>query len=89
MKDRLKIGWGKRSIALDGPVPICGQFYLRVSAGQYTPVLASALAISNKQDAVIFVTVDMVSFPAEGLKRVQSILKKEAPEIPAEKIILN
>ncbi|MBR4663194.1 MAG: hypothetical protein IKO93_04910 [Lentisphaeria bacterium] len=89
MKDRLKIGWGKRSIAPDGPVPICGQFYLRVSAGQYTPVLASALAISNKQDAVIFVTVDMVSFPAEGLKRIQAILKKEAPEIPVEKIILN
>ena len=89
MKDRLKIGWGKRSIAPEGPVPIAGQFHLRISAGQYTPVLASALAISNKQDAVIFVTVDMVSFPADALKRVQAILKKEAPEIPVEKIILN
>ena len=89
MKNQLKIGWGKRSIAPDGPVPIAGQFYLRVSQGQYTPVLASALAIGNQQDAVIFVTVDMVFFPAEGLKRVQAILKKEAPEIPAEKIILN
>ena len=89
MKNQLKIGWGKRSIAPDGPVPIAGQFYLRVSAGQYTPVLASALAITGGNDAVIFVSVDMVAFSAEELKCVQAILKKEVPEIPVEKIILN
>ena len=89
MKNQLKIGWGKRSIAPDGPVPIAGQFYLRVSAGQYTPVLASALAVSNEKDAVIFVSVDMVVFSAEELKSVHRILKKEVPEIPVEKIILN
>ena len=89
MKNQLKIGWGKRSIAPDGPVPIAGQFYLRVSAGQYTPVLASALAVSNEKDAVILVSVDMVVFSAEELKCVHRILKKEVPEIPVEKIILN
>ena len=85
----LQIGWGKRSIAQDGPVPITGQFFLRVSQGQYSPVLASALVISNEKDTVIFVTVDVVSFSAEALKDIQATLKKEMPEIPVEKIIIN
>ena len=55
--DALKIGWAKRSIAKDGPVPITGQFYLRVSQGQFSPVLASALAVSTEKDSVIFVSV--------------------------------
>ena len=85
----LQIGWGKRSIAQDGPVPITGQFYLRVSQGQYSPVLASALVISNEKDSVIFVTVDVVSFGADALRDIQTLLKKEMPEIPVEKIIIN
>ena len=85
----LKIGWAKRSIAKEGPVPITGQFYLRISQGQYTPVLASALAISTQKDSVIFVSLDIVSFSADTLKKVHAILKKEAPGIPVEKIILN
>ena len=87
--DALKIGWAKRSIAKDGPVPITGQFYLRISQGQYSPVLASALAVSTEKDSVIFVSVDMPSFSAVTLQKVHAILKKESPEIPAEKIILN
>ena len=85
----LKIGWGKRSIAQKGPVPITGQFHLRVSQGEFTPVIASALAISNEKDSVIFVTLDVVSFSAVALKEIQETLKKEAPEIPVEKIIIN
>ena len=85
----LKIGWGRRSIAQKGPVPITGQFYLRISQGEYSPVLANALVISNEKDAVIFVTLDVVSFSDAALRDIHAILKKEAPEIPAEKIILN
>ena len=59
--DALKIGWAKRSIAKDGPVPITGQFYLRISQGQYSPVLTSALAVSTEKDSVIFVSVDITA----------------------------
>ena len=57
--DRLMIGWAKRSIAMKGNVPVTGQAFLRVSHGEYTPVIASALAMSNSKDAVIFVAVDL------------------------------
>jgi hypothetical protein len=87
-ENHLQIGWGKRSLAKDGPVPITGQFHLRVSLGQYTPVIAQAMAMTNKTDAVIFVSADMVSVNSTVWNILQEILKKEAPEIPAEKIIL-
>ena len=89
MEKNIKIGWGKRSVAKSGPVPITGQFYLRVSQGVYTDVLVSALVIENGDDAVIFASADMVSVQPEMLTMAQDILRKEAPEIPVDKIIAN
>lgn len=85
----LKIGWGKRSIAVPGPVLISGQFYLRVSQGEYTPVLASALALEDGHDAVIFVSCDVVSVNPAVLTRVQDLLRQEIPGFPVEKLIVS
>ena len=87
--DHIKIGWGKRSIASDKPVPITGQFFLRVSQGVYTPVLASAMVLEKGKDAAIFVSVDMVLVHFEILKQVKAILAKEMPCLPTDKIIIN
>ena len=85
--NRVKIGWAKRSIDPGQVVPITGMMHLRISYGTHTPVLASALAMENNGDAVIFVSVDMVSLRPFIINTVKDILKAEAPEIPAEKII--
>ena len=85
----LKIGWGKRSIAMPGPVPISGQFHLRVSQGTYTPVIASALVIENSKDAVIFVSCDVVSVQPKVLILVKEILAREIKGFPVEKLIIN
>ena len=89
MAAQLNIGWGKRSLAPDFPVPIPGQFYMRVSLGVYTPVLASALVLENGSDQVIFVSCDMVSVDPDVLAKTQAILAVEAPEVQGEKIIIN
>ena len=89
MANQLKIGWGKRSIAPDGATPIPGQFYMRVSQGSYTPVLANALVLENGSDAVIFVSCDAVSISVDVLQKTQDFLSAEIPGFPAEKIILN
>ena len=88
-KGTLKVGWGKRSIAMPGPVPIAGQFHLRVSHGVFTPVEASALVLEDSRDAVIFVSCDVVSVNPKILVKVRELLKKEVPGLPVEKIILN
>ena len=85
----LKVGWGRRSIAMQGPVPITGQFYLRVSQGVFTPMLAEALVLENGSDAVIFVSCDVVKVDSKILLGIRELLKKELPEIPAEKLIIN
>ena len=89
MTNRINIGWGKRSIAPDFPVPIPGQFYMRRSLGVYTPVLASALVLENGKDQVIFVSCDMVSVSPDVLLKVQDILKEEVPAVDGSKIIIN
>lgn len=89
MADTIKIGWGRRSLAPEQPVPIQGQFYLRVSLGSYTPVSASCLVLESGGDLAAFVSCDMVSVNPDVLLRTQEILKQEIPGFPAEKIIIN
>ncbi|MBQ6599256.1 MAG: hypothetical protein IJH79_17025 [Lentisphaeria bacterium] len=83
----LRIGWGRRSINPGKPVAITGQHYLRVSIGEYNPVVTEALVIENGRDAAIFVSVDVVS--VRVLDEVCAKLRAEAPEIPAEKLVVN
>ena len=85
----LKIGWGRRSLATDQPVPITGQFHLRVSQGVFTPVLVSALALENGEDSVIFVSADMASVPPPILDGVKKNLAAEIPGFPVDKLIVN
>ena len=85
----LNVGWGRRSLNPGKPVAITGQFYLRVSLGEYTPVVTEALAIENGRDAAIFVSADMVSLRGGILDMVRAKLRDKAPEIPAGKLIVN
>ena len=83
----LRIGWGRRSINPGKPVAITGQTYLRVSIGEYNPVVTEALVIENGRDAVIFVSVDVVS--VRVLDEVRAKLRAAVPEIPVEKLVIN
>ena len=85
----IKIGWGRRSINPGKPVAITGQHYLRVSLGEYNPVSTNALAIENGKDAVIFVSTDVSGYSGGTLKRVQAKLREAAPDIPADKLLMN
>jgi len=89
MNKNINIGWGRRSIVPDRPVAIMGMFYLRISQGVWNPVTVNALAIDNGDDAVIFVSADMVVCRNAMLARTIAKLRDKAPEIPVDKIILN
>ena len=85
----LKIGWGRRSLNPGRPVAITGQFYLRVSLGEYTPVVAEALVLENGRDAAIFVSADMVSLRGGILDMACAKIRDKAPDVPVDKLILN
>ena len=89
MKKQINIGWGRSSIKPDRPVAITGQFYVRISQGEYQPVTANALVIENGDDAVIFVSTDIVGIRNYLLDRVQNHVREMAPDLPVEKIIMN
>ena len=89
MSGTIRIGWGRRSLDPGKPVAITGQFYLRVSMGELNPVTVSALAIENGDDAVIFVSADMVALRFAMLDTVIAKLAKMSPEVPGEKIVMN
>lgn len=89
MSKNIKIGWGRRSIAMDGPVPITGQMHLRVSQGVFSEVLVTALVLDNSDDAAVFVSADMVSISPALVKKVLNLLRNESPEIPADNLIIN
>ena len=85
----LRIGWGRRSLNPGRPVAVTGQFYLRVSLGEYNPVVAEALAIENGRDAAIFVSVDMVGLKGGILDMVRAKLRDKAPDLPVDKLVVN
>ena len=89
MSRNINIGWGRASIAPERPCAITGQFHLRVSLGQLNPVTVSALAIENGEDAVIFVSADIVVCRFAMLGRAMKKIRVRAPEIPVDKIVLN
>ncbi|MBQ6352073.1 MAG: neutral/alkaline non-lysosomal ceramidase N-terminal domain-containing protein [Lentisphaeria bacterium] len=89
MSGNINIGWGRRSLNPGRSVAIPGQFHMRVSQGELNPVTANALVIENGSDAVIFVTVDMVSIRYSLLDIVVEKLRRTSPEIPGDKIIMS
>ena len=89
MGKNISIGWGRRSLNPGKPIAIPGQFHMRVSLGELNPVTVNALAIDNGDDAVIFVTADMVSFRYSILDTVLEKLRGIAPEVPGEKVIFS
>ena len=89
MAKNISIGWGRRSLNPGKPIAIPGQFHMRVSLGELNPVTVNALAIDNGDDAVIFVTADMVSFRYSILDIVLEKLRGIAPEVPGDKVIFS
>ena len=45
--ERIKIGWAKREISMEGPLSIPGQMHLRISEGIRDPLYATALCMDR------------------------------------------
>jgi len=85
----LKIGWAMNDISTDKPVELGGTYYVRVSQGMLDPLMATALAIDNGKDCVVFVSLDFIHTPGSVVRRVRERVKKELPDLPPEKLLFN
>ena len=72
---KLSFGWSEIDITPDKKVSLAGQFAERISEYVEKPITATALAISNNEDQMVIVSVDIVSI---GWNLVEAVRAKLA-----------
>jgi len=90
----LLVGTASTDITPDEPVPLCGQFGLRISQGTETPITANVLALESREgdqtgDLAIMVSCDVVYIPADVLELVRQAVKKRLPDLDPKKVFLS
>jgi len=85
----LRIGWSTNDISTDQPVQLAGTFHWRQSKGLRDPLMATALAVDNGEDCVVFLSIDFINPPPQIVKRVRKRVKAEIPDLPPEKVLFN
>lgn len=85
----LRIGWSCRDVSTDRAVGINGQFFRRISKGVLDPLTVTALAISNDEDSVIFLSGDLLIVAGVLLAEVRERVAAQNPEIPAAKLFFS
>lgn len=89
ISSKLLIGWASRDITPEQPVNLHGQFHMRISQGVLDPVTVTALSISAGEEALVWVSCDLVYVPMTVLAKCREKLKEKLPEFPAEKLVMN
>jgi len=87
--EELLIGWATRDITPDRPVNLCGQFHMRISKGVQDPVTMTALSITSGQEALVWVSCDLVFIPGEVLSQCRENLRRRLPAFPVDKLIMS
>ena len=85
----LKIGWSTKDISIEGPIPITGLFYQRISRGILDPVTLTALVMDDGENTTAFVSVDATSLGDGIIHEFRAAIKSKRPDIDPEKIIFN
>ena len=87
----LLVGAASIDITPDEPVPLCGQFGLRISQGVESPVTANVLALEKIDggksiDEAIMVSCDVIGMPNDILELIRKEVAKRLPDIDTTKI---
>ena len=85
----LKIGWSKKDISTDKPVPIPGQFYIRISQGCLDALQVCALVLDSGDDYAIFLQTDLVATRFGIVDEIREKVHARIPELDPTKIIIS
>jgi hypothetical protein len=85
----LSIGWARRDITPPLPVCLCGQFHVRVATKILDPLTLTAWAVSTADDALIWVSCDLVGIPDDFHDCCRERLARELPDFDPAKLIIS
>lgn len=90
---QLFVGAASTDITPGKPVPLRGQFHLRISTGVETPLTANVVAVEScdgeqSLDQVVIVSCDVVAIPTEVLQLVREKVKLRLTDLDPTKIFL-
>lgn len=88
-KNTLSIGWARRDITPPLPVCLCGQFHVRVATKILDPLMLTAWAVSTADDALIWVSCDLVGIPDDFHDCCRERLARELPDFDPAKLIIS
>ena len=85
----LAIGWGSADITPETMGAICGASFPRTAKGVRDPLKATALAISQGDEAVVFLTLDALAIHPGPEEALRNEVAARIPGFPVEKLIVN
>ena len=85
---KLQFGWSEVSITPDKKISLAGQFAERISEYVEKPLTATALAVSNEEDQMVLVSVDLGSLGWSLLQAVRERLAGNTVGLDPMKIII-
>ena len=90
----LKIGTATVDISPKLPIPLQGQFYVRIAKSADTPLSASIIALESVEngiakDTAVMVSCDLTIIPTELLNYVRDSVHVYLPDMNVKKIFLN
>ncbi|MBQ3865411.1 MAG: hypothetical protein II776_00800, partial [Clostridia bacterium] len=89
--EQVKIGWAKKEVSIDAPVPLAGQLHFRRSRGVHDPLYATALAIDGGagQDGVVMLSCDVIALGTGFIDSVKEKVAAADPTVPVDAIVIN
>lgn len=88
-ESEVKAGWSRRDITPPLPVGLCGQFHVRVATTILDPLTLTALALSTDEDAVIWVSCDLVDLPSDFHGYCRERLTARLPDFDVSKLVIS
>lgn len=89
MSQELLIGFSEIDITPPAPVFLLGQYETRISTYVESPLLASVMALTRGDEAVIMCALDLVEIKQGFTDLVRAKLKAQAADLPVAKIIFS
>ncbi len=86
---QIKIGWSEINITPDKKVSLYGQFAERISEYVEKPLMATALALDNGEDQVVFVGCDLVAVDGFLCEEIKKNLKNNGLGLDPEKVVIS